>query len=161
MNEGLQAFMDQVKFESSHINGVPPVLRTLFMHGYRLPELAKKLNDKIPKSKIFKIVTAFIRGEASARSAERLRKDSGKKQSEGVPKEYGNMCFLFKEARIDKGNYLPGNTLEQLDRAPIILEGEIEGYHVRRIYVDGGSSSEIMYEHCFKSFELDIKSKLK
>ncbi|GJZ28688.1 hypothetical protein Tco_0573335 [Tanacetum coccineum] len=29
--------------------------------------------------------------------------------------------------------------------APIILEGSIEGYHVRRIYVDGGSSSDIMF----------------
>ncbi|GJV11125.1 hypothetical protein Tco_1352666 [Tanacetum coccineum] len=27
---------------------------------------------------------------------------------------------------------------------PIILEGDIEGYHVRRIYVYGGSSSEII-----------------
>ncbi|GKB75110.1 reverse transcriptase domain-containing protein, partial [Tanacetum coccineum] len=44
---------------------------------------------------------------------------------------------------------------------PIILEGAIEGYHIRRIYVDGGSSSEIMYEHCFKSFGVDVKSKLR
>ncbi|GJV36172.1 hypothetical protein Tco_1408649 [Tanacetum coccineum] len=48
-----------------------------------------------------------------------------------------------------------------LTDAPIILEGTIEGYHVRRIYVDGGSSSEIMYGHCFKSFGADIKSRLR
>ncbi|GJU42743.1 hypothetical protein Tco_1195700, partial [Tanacetum coccineum] len=29
----------------------------------------------------------------------------------------------------------------------IILEGAIEGYYIRMIYVDGGSSSKIMYEH--------------
>ncbi|GJY10089.1 hypothetical protein Tco_0378274, partial [Tanacetum coccineum] len=44
---------------------------------------------------------------------------------------------------------------------PIILEGTIEGYQVRRIYVDGGSSSEIMYEHCFKNFDANIRSKVK
>ncbi|GJY71384.1 hypothetical protein Tco_0475087 [Tanacetum coccineum] len=45
--------------------------------------------------------------------------------------------------------------------APIILEGTIEGYHVRRFYVDGGSSSVIMCEHCFKSFSADVKSRLR
>ncbi|GKB04778.1 hypothetical protein Tco_0832973 [Tanacetum coccineum] len=48
-----------------------------------------------------------------------------------------------------------------LTDAPIILEGTIEGYNVRRIYVDGGSSSEIMYEHYFKSFGAGIKSRLR
>ncbi|GKE47557.1 hypothetical protein Tco_1478815 [Tanacetum coccineum] len=48
-----------------------------------------------------------------------------------------------------------------LTDAPIILKGTIEGYNVRRIYVDGGSSSEIMYEHYFKSFDAGVKSRLR
>ncbi|GKB45713.1 reverse transcriptase domain-containing protein [Tanacetum coccineum] len=62
-NEGLQAFMDRFKSESSHINGVPPVLRiSAFMHGHGHPELAKKLNDKIPKTldEMFERVRAFV-----------------------------------------------------------------------------------------------------
>ncbi|GJR60432.1 reverse transcriptase domain-containing protein [Tanacetum coccineum] len=50
-NERLKAFMDRFKAESAHIKGVPPVLRiSAFMHGHGHPELAKKLNDKIPKT---------------------------------------------------------------------------------------------------------------
>ncbi|GJT92575.1 hypothetical protein Tco_1081420 [Tanacetum coccineum] len=50
-NEGLQAFMDRFKSESSHIKGVPPVMHIYaFMHGHGHPELVKKLNDKIPKT---------------------------------------------------------------------------------------------------------------
>nr|GEW84961.1 hypothetical protein [Tanacetum cinerariifolium] len=50
-NEGLQAFMDRFKSKSSHIKGVPSVLCILaFMYGRGHPELAKKLNDKIPKT---------------------------------------------------------------------------------------------------------------
>ncbi|GJT74888.1 reverse transcriptase domain-containing protein [Tanacetum coccineum] len=67
-NEGLQAFMDRFKSESSHIKGVPPVLRiSAFMHGHGHPELAKKLNDKIPKTvdEMFERVRAFIRGEVA------------------------------------------------------------------------------------------------
>nr|GEU76282.1 hypothetical protein [Tanacetum cinerariifolium] len=72
-NEGLQAFIDRFKFESSHIKGVPPVLHILaFMHGHSHPELAKKLNDRIPKTVdgMFERVRALIRGEVAAESAE-------------------------------------------------------------------------------------------
>ncbi|GKB93511.1 reverse transcriptase domain-containing protein [Tanacetum coccineum] len=63
-NEGLQTFMDRFKYESSHIKGVPPVLRVSpFMHGHGHLKLAKKLNDKVPKTmdEMFKRVRAFIR----------------------------------------------------------------------------------------------------
>ncbi|GJQ91080.1 hypothetical protein Tco_0002219 [Tanacetum coccineum] len=45
------------------------MLRILaFMHGHKHPELAKKLNDKIPKTvdEMFERVRAFIRGEVTA-----------------------------------------------------------------------------------------------
>ncbi|GKB53099.1 hypothetical protein Tco_0903852 [Tanacetum coccineum] len=32
---------------------------------------------------------------------------------------------------------------------PMIIEAEIGGHFIHRIYVDGGSASEILYEHCF------------
>nr|GEV51883.1 reverse transcriptase domain-containing protein [Tanacetum cinerariifolium] len=52
--------------------GVPPVLHILaFKHGRNHPELAKKLNDKIPKmvDEMFERVRAFIRGEVVVESA--------------------------------------------------------------------------------------------
>ncbi|GJT56654.1 hypothetical protein Tco_0991708 [Tanacetum coccineum] len=49
----------------------------------------------------------------------------------------------------------------QLVDSPIILEALIEGFLVRRIYVDGGSSSEVMYEHCFRNLGAETKAKLK
>ncbi|GJV95553.1 hypothetical protein Tco_1547130 [Tanacetum coccineum] len=83
-NEGLQAFMDRFKSESSHIKGVPPVLRiSAFMHGHGHPELAKKLNDKIPKmvDKMFERVRAFIRGQVAAGSAEMVRSSQWDKEN--------------------------------------------------------------------------------
>nr|GEU73390.1 reverse transcriptase domain-containing protein [Tanacetum cinerariifolium] len=49
----------------------------------------------------------------------------------------------------------------QLTDEPIILEGIIECHYVRRIIVDGGSSSEIMYKHCFRSLNVNIQSRLR
>ncbi|GJZ10959.1 reverse transcriptase domain-containing protein [Tanacetum coccineum] len=55
----------------------------------------------------------------------------------------------------------PSMTGCQLVNSPIILEVLIEGFQVRRIYVDGGSSSEVMYEHCFRNLRAETKEKLK
>ncbi|GJV44989.1 reverse transcriptase domain-containing protein [Tanacetum coccineum] len=43
---------------------------------------------------------------------------------------------------------------------PMIIEVEIRGHCVHRIYVDGGSASEILYEHCFSRLHLEIKKQL-
>ncbi|GJS82151.1 reverse transcriptase domain-containing protein [Tanacetum coccineum] len=75
-NKGLQAFMDRFKAESAHIKGVPSVLRiSAFMHRHGHPELAKKLNDKIPKTvdEMWERVRAFIKGETAADTTEVIR----------------------------------------------------------------------------------------
>ncbi|GKA68438.1 hypothetical protein Tco_0768355 [Tanacetum coccineum] len=43
---------------------------------------------------------------------------------------------------------------------PMIVEVEIGGHCVHRIYVDGGSASEILYEHCFSRLLPEIKKQL-
>nr|GEV94569.1 reverse transcriptase domain-containing protein [Tanacetum cinerariifolium] len=43
---------------------------------------------------------------------------------------------------------------------PMIIETEIGGCCVHRIYIDGGSSSKILYEHCFSKFRPEIKTQL-
>ncbi|GJW75038.1 hypothetical protein Tco_0134408 [Tanacetum coccineum] len=44
---------------------------------------------------------------------------------------------------------------------PVVVEAMIEGFRVRRIHVDGGSSSEVMYEHCFRSLSYRMRSRLR
>nr|GEV47208.1 reverse transcriptase domain-containing protein [Tanacetum cinerariifolium] len=38
----------------------------------------------------------------------------------------------------------------------MIIEAKIRGHFVHRMYVDGGSSSEILYEHCFNRFRPEM-----
>ncbi|GJX67060.1 hypothetical protein Tco_0302787 [Tanacetum coccineum] len=49
----------------------------------------------------------------------------------------------------------------QLVDSPIILEALIEVFQVQRIYVNGESSLEVTYEHCFRNLGTKIKAKLK
>nr|GEY53155.1 reverse transcriptase domain-containing protein [Tanacetum cinerariifolium] len=43
---------------------------------------------------------------------------------------------------------------------PLVIETEISGHAVHRIYVDGGSSMEVHYEHCFNRLRSEIKSQM-
>ncbi|GKA15122.1 reverse transcriptase domain-containing protein [Tanacetum coccineum] len=40
---------------------------------------------------------------------------------------------------------------------PLIIKADIGGCMIHRIYVDGGSSTEIMYEHCFQQLSNEAK----
>nr|GEU55925.1 hypothetical protein [Tanacetum cinerariifolium] len=50
---------------------------------------------------------------------------------------------------------------EDVSDEPLIVEAEVEGYLVRRTYVDGGASVEVMFEHCFENLSPTIKARLK
>nr|GEV21767.1 reverse transcriptase domain-containing protein [Tanacetum cinerariifolium] len=45
-------------------------------------------------------------------------------------------------------------------KGPMIIEAKIGGHCIHRMYVDGGSASEILYEHCFNRHRPKIKNQL-
>nr|GEX11104.1 hypothetical protein [Tanacetum cinerariifolium] len=103
-NEGLQAFMDRFKSESAHIEGVSSVLRiSAFIDGHGHPELAKKLNDKIPKTvdEMWEKVKAFIRGETAADTTKVIRSPWWEKSAGKIEEEVasGRLAYLVKDIR--------------------------------------------------------------
>nr|GFA63351.1 reverse transcriptase domain-containing protein [Tanacetum cinerariifolium] len=78
-------------------------------------------------------------------------------------RQEGNRKRSFEERRSGMLNELtfPEIHQSQLTDEPIILEGIIKGNQVQRILIDGGSSSEIMYEHCFRNLGVNIRSRLR
>ncbi|GKA16294.1 reverse transcriptase domain-containing protein [Tanacetum coccineum] len=231
-NEGLQSFMDRFKAESLHIKGVPPVLRiSAFMHGHGHPELAKKLNDKIPKivDEMWERVKAFIRGETASDTTKVIRspregftplrktlkeilamdnvnfpppppmvgtlekrnmnkfrdyhQDRGhntndcyhlKKQIEEAVASR-RLAHLVKDIRQSgqktKGSAKGKDKVINMVRSQGYRKRHYEkvehwmdnaiAFPVRRIYVYGGSSSEIMYEHYFRNLSYRTRSRLR
>ncbi|GJU50316.1 reverse transcriptase domain-containing protein [Tanacetum coccineum] len=45
-------------------------------------------------------------------------------------------------------------------KGPLIIEEEIGGHQVHRMCIDGGSSFEILYEHCFNRLRPEIKNQM-
>nr|GEX52895.1 putative ribonuclease H-like domain-containing protein [Tanacetum cinerariifolium] len=51
--------------------------------------------------------------------------------------------------------------MEDIGEEPLIVEVDVEGYLIRRVYVDEGASVDVMFKHCFKNLSLTIKARLK
>ncbi|GJU46471.1 reverse transcriptase domain-containing protein [Tanacetum coccineum] len=45
-------------------------------------------------------------------------------------------------------------------KGPLVIEAEIRGHAIHRMYVDRGSSMEVPYEHCFNRLRPEIKSQM-
>nr|GFB45218.1 reverse transcriptase domain-containing protein [Tanacetum cinerariifolium] len=54
----------------------------------------------------------------------------------------------------------PPLTTSNGTEGPLVIEAEMGGHTIRRIYIDGGSSMEILYEHCFNRLRPEIKSQM-
>nr|GEW35909.1 reverse transcriptase domain-containing protein [Tanacetum cinerariifolium] len=49
---------------------------------------------------------------------------------------------------------------EEGAEGPMIIEAEIRGHFIHQMYVDGGSGSKILYEHCFNRLCQEIKNQM-
>nr|GEU55554.1 reverse transcriptase domain-containing protein [Tanacetum cinerariifolium] len=64
----------------------------------------------------------------------------------------------FCDFHNDKGH----NTDESSSgtKGPLVIEVEMGGHMIHRMYVDGGSSMKILYEHCFNRLLPEIKNQM-
>ncbi|GJX89955.1 reverse transcriptase domain-containing protein [Tanacetum coccineum] len=54
----------------------------------------------------------------------------------------------------------PPLTASERIEGPLVIEAEIGGHTVHRMYVDGGSSMEILFQHCFNRLRPKIQSQM-
>ncbi|GKD13528.1 reverse transcriptase domain-containing protein [Tanacetum coccineum] len=62
-------------------------------------------------------------------------------------------------ARVSEITFPPLTTSKGTE-GPLVIEAEIGGHMIHHMYVDGGSSMEVLYEHCFNRLRPEIKSQM-
>ncbi|GKC64658.1 reverse transcriptase domain-containing protein [Tanacetum coccineum] len=70
-------------------------------------------------------------------------------------KDANKFCEFHEEVEHNTDEWEDEGT-----KGPMIIEAEIGGHCVHRMYIDDGSASEILYEHCFSRLRLKIKKQL-
>ncbi|GJR03016.1 reverse transcriptase domain-containing protein [Tanacetum coccineum] len=54
----------------------------------------------------------------------------------------------------------PSLTTSSRTEGPLVKEAEIGGHMIHRMYVDGGSSTEVLYKHCFNQLRPEINNQM-
>nr|GEV40519.1 reverse transcriptase domain-containing protein [Tanacetum cinerariifolium] len=55
---------------------------------------------------------------------------------------------------------IPSLTNSSGTKGPLVIEAKIGGHMIHRMYVDGGSSTEVLYEHCFNQLRPEVKNQM-
>nr|GEW58575.1 reverse transcriptase domain-containing protein [Tanacetum cinerariifolium] len=145
--ESIEDFIECFKKETGRMKGAPECMRIFgFMHGVNNPELIKHLNEHVPKTmeEMMITTTAFIRGEAAAASKK-------KDHASWKPQDQSKRHTSDKRSGFRTSNRTEG---------PLVIEAKMGGHMIHRMYIDGGSSMEILYEHCFNRLRPEIKSQM-
>ncbi|GJT92868.1 reverse transcriptase domain-containing protein [Tanacetum coccineum] len=71
----------------------------------------------------------------------------------GQAKDYPELLF-------GDSNVFPRLSEEDETKSPMIIEVEMGGHFVHRVYIDGGASSEVLYEHCFVKLRKEIRDQM-
>ncbi|GKB49047.1 reverse transcriptase domain-containing protein [Tanacetum coccineum] len=144
--ESTEDFMERYKAEVLDVEGEPECMKICgFMHGITHPELIKLLYEKILKSmdEVYRVTTSFLQEE-----------DRGDDQIR-VAKQRVTQSFS-PETVIS----FPPLGEEDGTEGPMIIEAEMGGHFVHRMYVYGGASSEVLYEHCFVRLQPKLRSQM-
>nr|GEV92994.1 hypothetical protein [Tanacetum cinerariifolium] len=73
--------------------------------------------------------------------------------------ESGKLSRLVKYVR-QQGNNIERQPRNNNDKGKVINMAEVEGYLVRRVFVDQGAAVQVMFEHCFDILPPPIKARL-
>ncbi|GKF58728.1 hypothetical protein Tco_0172265, partial [Tanacetum coccineum] len=107
---------------------------------------------------LIKVVRQKGRGSAKGR-------DAGKDKVINMTRSWSNdrkrKSIERNESWMKAPIVFPPLSMEDASDEPLIIEAVMEGYLVRRVYVDKGASTKVMFEHCFKNLSPAIRSRLK
>nr|GEX30551.1 reverse transcriptase domain-containing protein [Tanacetum cinerariifolium] len=132
------------------VKGAPECMKISgFMHGITNPKLIKRLHDKIPKSvdEMMRVTTSFLKSVVAASSRERKKSFSLWKQQEDGHKQNFKKGGFRNQQRSERkqDRYIfPPLREEDGTEGPMIIKAEMGGHFLHRMYVNGGSFSEIL-----------------
>nr|GEY27890.1 reverse transcriptase domain-containing protein [Tanacetum cinerariifolium] len=143
--ESLEDFMERFKVETGRMKGAPECMRISgFMHG------TKGLTSEIKQG--------------------REQQKTGRK--EAAAKDKPTTIYMVRSWQrtvkqkitqsFEQGKEITFPPLSNSNgtEGPLVIEAEIGGHTIHRMYIDGGSSMEILYEHCFNRLRPDIKKQM-
>ncbi|XP_021981508.1 uncharacterized protein LOC110877628 [Helianthus annuus] len=122
--------------------------------------LKQEIEKAVRPGKLSHLVKEVKEGKSSGNSADNPNNQPAicmirKVDNQGIKRSDHHMAAWMQQTIA-----FPPITPGEIQDGPIIVSAIIAGHKVRRIYVDSGSATEIMYQQCFQQLAPQTKAKL-
>ncbi|GJZ86053.1 reverse transcriptase domain-containing protein [Tanacetum coccineum] len=169
--ETIKDFMERFKVETRRMKGAHECMRISgFMHGFNNPELIKRLNEHLTKhieelvraGKLLHLIKEIKQGRGQPKVGKKEVMAKDKSMAIYMVQPWHRMTrqkVTQSFARVSEITFSPLTTSNGTE-GPLVIEVEISGHMIHRMYVDWGSSTKVLYEHCFNRLRPEIKRKM-
>ncbi|GKD71840.1 reverse transcriptase domain-containing protein [Tanacetum coccineum] len=131
-------------------------------------DVQKHLRTQIPEAVNSGQLSHLVKGIKKERTKSSDTSRGESKKDKGTAPAEAPILMVSREAHIAKslaqentdygGKEIIFPPVAKVNNAPVIIEAKIFGRKVGRVYMDSGSSCEIIYEHCFEKLNPTIKA---
>ncbi|GJZ59337.1 reverse transcriptase domain-containing protein [Tanacetum coccineum] len=184
--ETIKDFIERFKVETGRMKGAPECMKvqTTTTHGnpvekrrsnkfcdfhndkgHRTDEciqLKKKIEELVRAGKLSHLIKEIKQGRDQTKVGKKEAPTKDKSLAIYMVQRWHRMTrqkVTQSFARVSKITFPPLITTKGTE-GPLVIEAEIGGHMVHRMYIDGGSSMEVLYEYCFNRLRTEIKNQM-
>ncbi|GJU09305.1 reverse transcriptase domain-containing protein [Tanacetum coccineum] len=125
-------------------------------------QLKKLIEELVRAGKLSHLIKETKQGRDQTKNGKKEAPSKDKSLAIYMIQPWQRMTRQKSTQSFARGNEITFPPLANSDgtEGPLVIEAEIDGHMIHRMYIDGGSSTEVLYEHCFNQLWPEIKNQM-
>ncbi|GKC84376.1 reverse transcriptase domain-containing protein [Tanacetum coccineum] len=125
-------------------------------------QLKKQIEELVRAGKLSHLIKEIKQGRDQTKNGKKEAPAKDKSLAIYMIQPWQRMTRQKLTQSFARGNEITFPPLANSDgtEGPLVIEAEIGGHMIHRMYIDGGSSTEILYEHYFNQLRPKIKNQM-
>ncbi|GJU25613.1 reverse transcriptase domain-containing protein [Tanacetum coccineum] len=125
-------------------------------------QLKKQIEELVRAGKLSHLIKEIKQGRDQTKNGKKEAPAKDKSLAIYMIQPWQRMTRQKLTQSFARGNEITFPPLANSDgtEGPLVIEAEIGGHMIHRMYIDGGSSTEVLYEHCFNQLRPKIKNQM-
>nr|GFB91773.1 reverse transcriptase domain-containing protein [Tanacetum cinerariifolium] len=125
-------------------------------------QLKKQIEELVRAGKLSHIIKEIKQGREQPKKGRKEATDKDKPTTIYMVRSWQRTVKQKITQSFEQGKEItfPPLTNSHGTEGPLVIEKEVSGHTIHRMYIDGGSSIEILYEHCFNQLRRDIQRQM-
>nr|GFC75150.1 reverse transcriptase domain-containing protein [Tanacetum cinerariifolium] len=125
-------------------------------------QLKKKIKELVRAGKLSHLITEIKQGREQPKTGRKKIAVKDKPMTNYMVRSWQRIVKQKITQSFEQGKEITFPPLVNSNgtEGPLVIEAEVSGHTIHRMYIDGGSFMEILYEHCFNRLRPDIRRQM-